>query len=120
MRQRLRNAVWLIHPSETPLSADYPDRFRILVDSGMVTWTFVAGNLASKRPFEPYWNFGRTGGNDHARPDAGLAAPVPSHHRPRRDPARGTPGRHALGRRTDPHHQLPRDPPPRAQARQAA
>ena len=58
--------------------------------------------------------------NSHARPDAGLAASVPSHHRPRRDPARRPPGRHPLGRRADPHDKLCRDQTPRVKGGAAA
>ena len=45
---------------------------------------------------------------------------MPSHHRPRRDPARQPRGGLALHRRADPPHQLPRDPHARAEGRAAA
>ncbi len=45
---------------------------------------------------------------------------MPSHHRPCRDPARGSPDRLALDRRADPHDQLCRDPQARAQGGAAA
>src|SRR5215470_19640057 len=42
----------------------------------------------------------------HARADAGLAAPVPSHHRPRRALSRGASDRVALDRGADAHDHL--------------
>ena len=56
----------------------------------------------------------------HARAHAGLAAPVPPHHRSRRDQPRRPDRHHTLDRGADPSHQLRRDPRARAAGRPAA